>query len=204
MFNAKMPMEFWAEAVVHAADIRNRFICPRSENKTSYELLSQTKPRVDHIRVFGSLEWAHIAKEKRRKLDPKGNEENVIGCFENGLFKVWIRAKRSSAIYRHMRIFENRFPEANWYGRESTAITDDELIFKNQASVFPESTPKHRGPSSAEGQLQLTHRDSKSRDESNIRERESLPATPLQPSTFCADDTRGVHVGDSDSAKSDT
>ena len=74
MFHANIPMEFWAEAFVHAADIRNRFICPRSENKTSYELLTQTKPRVDHIRVFGSLVWAHIAKENRRKLDPKGNE----------------------------------------------------------------------------------------------------------------------------------
>ena len=30
LFHAKMPAAFWAEAVAHAADIRNRFICPQS------------------------------------------------------------------------------------------------------------------------------------------------------------------------------
>ena len=90
-----------------------------------------------------------------------------------------------------MRILENRFPEANWYGSETTAITDDELIFKNQAPVFTESTPKQRGPSSAEGKSKFTHCDGKRRDESIIRERESLTYAPLQPSTFRADDTGG-------------
>ena len=31
MFHGKLPVAFWAEEVVHAADIRNRFICPRSD-----------------------------------------------------------------------------------------------------------------------------------------------------------------------------
>lgn len=71
IYHAKMPQWFLAETLVHAADILNRFICPRSASKSSYELLTGKKPRVDHIRVFGSMAFVHIAKEKRKKLDPK-------------------------------------------------------------------------------------------------------------------------------------
>ena len=85
MFHGKLPVAFWADEVVHDADIRNRFICPRSDRKTAYELMKNTKPRVDHLRVFGSLAWAFVPKEQRRKLDAKSEECAVIGCFENSL-----------------------------------------------------------------------------------------------------------------------
>ena len=49
---------------MHAAEIRNRFICPRSDFKTAYELMTSTKPRVDHLRVFGSLAWALYRKNR--------------------------------------------------------------------------------------------------------------------------------------------
>lgn len=54
LYHVSMPSEFWAEAVVHEADIRNRFIFPRSSSKTPDELLTGNKTRVDHLRVVGS------------------------------------------------------------------------------------------------------------------------------------------------------
>ena len=36
LFYAHMPKSFWAEAVCHVADIRNRFLCSGHESKTSY------------------------------------------------------------------------------------------------------------------------------------------------------------------------
>ena len=49
MQHANLPKKFWAEAVATAADIRNRFLCPRSDSTTSYEMLTGRKPRVEHI-----------------------------------------------------------------------------------------------------------------------------------------------------------
>lgn len=83
MFHAGKLDSFWAEAVTKAADIRNRFLCPRNNSKSSYELPTGRKPRVDHIRVFGSTAWIHVPKQKRRKLDEKSSQGIVVGCFEN-------------------------------------------------------------------------------------------------------------------------
>ena len=74
IYHAEMSGSIWVEAVAYSADIRNRFICPRSESMTCYEILTGHKPRVNHIRVFGSLVWTHIPKQKCRKLDSRSEE----------------------------------------------------------------------------------------------------------------------------------
>lgn len=65
------PHEVWAEAVVHAAKIRNHFVGPNDEKKNSLELMVGKKPDVTFFRIFGGLGWYHILKELRKKLDPK-------------------------------------------------------------------------------------------------------------------------------------
>ncbi|KAE8905815.1 hypothetical protein PF005_g21697 [Phytophthora fragariae] len=36
---------------------------------TPYELAFKDKPRLDHLRVFGSFGYAHIDQSKRTKLE---------------------------------------------------------------------------------------------------------------------------------------
>lgn len=78
-------MQFRAEAVAYAADIRKRFLCPRNDYKTSSELLTGKKHRVDHIRAFGSRAWTLIPTVKRAKLDSKSLRGIVVECFDAGL-----------------------------------------------------------------------------------------------------------------------
>lgn len=54
--------KFWAEAVVQMANIRNRFFDPRLSDQTSFETAIGSKPRVDHLRVFGCLVCVHVPK----------------------------------------------------------------------------------------------------------------------------------------------
>lgn len=63
MSHANLPLSFWAEAVVHAADIRNRFLSPRNHSMTSYEIMTGIKPRMDHLKVFGSISWSYVPKK---------------------------------------------------------------------------------------------------------------------------------------------
>ena len=102
--HAGMPRQFWAEAVAHASDILNRFFRPGSKNVTSYESLIGRKPRIDHLRVFGSHAWVMIPKEKRQKLDVKSGEGVVIGCLENSLYKVWLRERQIALFSRDVRV----------------------------------------------------------------------------------------------------
>jgi transposase InsO family protein len=59
------PRHFWAEAVETASYIRNR--CPTKEfgdKKTPFEVWTRKKPRVGHMRVWGSECYALIPKKE--------------------------------------------------------------------------------------------------------------------------------------------
>lgn len=51
---ADLSSQFWAEAVVHAARVRNIFRCPQDPHISSYDFLSGQKPDVGYLRAFGS------------------------------------------------------------------------------------------------------------------------------------------------------
>ena len=116
-----LPKPFWAEAFAVAADIHNRFLCPKNDSTASYEMLTGKKSRVDHIRVFGSRAWLHIPKSSCTKVDSKSKEGFIVACMENIQYKFWLKYTKAPVIARYLRIIENDFPEKSWYisaGRE--------------------------------------------------------------------------------------
>ena len=108
--HAPLPKTFWAEAVVHAAKIRNNFISPGNGRKTSYEVMCSRVPDVSYFRVFGCLGWRQIPKELRRKLDVKSKLGIVVGCLENRQFKLWIPSRKVAVLSRDFIVHEDRFP----------------------------------------------------------------------------------------------
>ena len=90
LYHAKLPLQFWAEAVSTAVYIRNR--CPTASlnNKTPYECWFCVKPDVTHLRVFGSQCYVHIPNEQRKKLDAKSYKGIFVG-YPNGVkgYKVF-------------------------------------------------------------------------------------------------------------------
>jgi hypothetical protein len=67
-----MPKEFWAEAVQCAVYVQNR--CPHATDQTPQEAWSRIKPTVSHLKVFGSVAYAHIPDQRRTKLDEKSKK----------------------------------------------------------------------------------------------------------------------------------
>ncbi|CAL8083743.1 unnamed protein product [Prunus armeniaca] len=69
MFEKSIPLEFWAKAVNTVVYILN--ICPTKAlvKKTPFEAYSGRKPGIKHLRVFGSLCYAHVPNQQRQKLD---------------------------------------------------------------------------------------------------------------------------------------
>lgn len=76
---AKLPQKFWAEALSTAAYLRNRSPTKAVVGKTPFEAWTGEKPRVDHLRTFGCVAYAHIAKDERRKLDSKARRCIFLG-----------------------------------------------------------------------------------------------------------------------------
>jgi hypothetical protein len=66
-----------------ATYILNR--CPTKSNDkiTFEELLSGTKPNLDHLKVFGCKSYVHILKEETNKLSPTALERIMARYGEN-------------------------------------------------------------------------------------------------------------------------
>lgn len=79
LLNAKLPKQYWADAVHTAAYIINRSPTKSLSYKTPEELWSGWKPNVKHMRIFGCEAMVHLPQEKRKKWDPKAQKMIFIG-----------------------------------------------------------------------------------------------------------------------------
>ena len=70
-----LPKFYWAEAVRIAVYIQNRI----GEKVSPHELYFGRKPNLLHLRVFGSIAYVHVPKEKRRNLDAKAEKCIFVG-----------------------------------------------------------------------------------------------------------------------------
>lgn len=72
MLKAKsMPKEFWVEAVSCAVYLSNRSPTRNVRDQTSQEAWSGRKPSVKHLKIFGSIDYAHVSHQGRAKLDDR-------------------------------------------------------------------------------------------------------------------------------------
>jgi hypothetical protein len=65
--------DFWVETISTIFYLNNRSPTTFLDHKTHFEALydSKSKPTVNNLRIFGCKVFAHIQKEKRKKLDAK-------------------------------------------------------------------------------------------------------------------------------------
>lgn len=73
---------WWGEACNTAIYIINRITNTAHPDTTAYEICYRSVPKLDHLRVFGSLGFAHIDKSKRTKLDAKSYKCMLLGYAE--------------------------------------------------------------------------------------------------------------------------
>lgn len=94
--DAGLEKRFWAEAVSTAVYLKNRAPTVAVKGKTPLEAWSGKRPNISHLRVFGSKAFAHVPKEKRRKLDPKSIQCIMLGyCKESKGYRLWdVKSKR--------------------------------------------------------------------------------------------------------------
>jgi len=79
--DAGLSKKYWAFAVSVAVYFKNRTPTRSVVSKTLYEAwhASGRKPSLKHLRVFGCLAFAHVPKEKRKKLDFRATPGIFVG-----------------------------------------------------------------------------------------------------------------------------
>lgn len=104
---------FWGEAVQTVSFLINRSpAAALGVEKTPAEIWNGRKPDVSWLRVFGSIAYCHIPKEKRKKLDEKCWKGIFVGYGTNG-YRVWNPVQRKIMIVRGVIFDETPKPNVS-------------------------------------------------------------------------------------------
>ena len=94
-----------------------------------HELYFGTKPNLRHLRVFGSIAYVHVPKEKRRKLDAKAEKCILVSYSdEQKGYKCYNPSTKQARVSRNVVFDES----ASWYlpptpDLNSNPSSDDEV-----------------------------------------------------------------------------
>ena len=95
LINLDLPLSLWVEAAGNAVYIHNRSRHAILGEKTPEEVFTKKKPAVDHMRIFGTLVYVHVPKEKRAKLEPSDKKGLFVGYSDcSKAYRVYIPGQR--------------------------------------------------------------------------------------------------------------
>jgi hypothetical protein len=126
LISRNLPSFLWAEAVAHAAYIRNRAPTKALDGKTPHEVWTGEKPDVSHLREFGSNVWVLKEGIKLSKLELQSKKVTFVG-FEDRpkAIQFFDAAKRQIRVLRNF-IFTEKEPEkAKWVSSSRGCIEEE-------------------------------------------------------------------------------
>lgn len=104
--DAQFPEAIWAELVSSAVYIINRTGKSSVEGVTPFELWTNQKPRIKHLRIIGSRCYAHVPHQKRKKMDMKAVQGYLIGYDGDERYRIYVRAGSKVILSRDVQFKE--------------------------------------------------------------------------------------------------
>ena len=103
-----VPKKYWAEAVKTAVYLLNRSPIVVAKGKILEEAWSGRKPRISHLKGFGSLAFVQIPYTSCTKLDAKSQKLMLVGY--SSLHKAYclIDTETSCLLYSRDVIFDEQ------------------------------------------------------------------------------------------------
>ncbi|GJX76190.1 retrovirus-related pol polyprotein from transposon TNT 1-94 [Tanacetum coccineum] len=77
--SAKLPKQFWGEAVNTACYTQNRSIIVKRHGKTTYDVFRGRSPNISYFYVFGCLVHIHIHRDHLGKFNAKADDGFFLG-----------------------------------------------------------------------------------------------------------------------------
>ena len=112
-FQASLPIEFWGECVLTAAYLINRTPSSVLDFATPFERLFNKVPTYDHIRVFGSLCYAHDQNKSGDKFASRSKRCVFVGYpYEKKGWRLYDLEKLEFFVSRDVVFSETQFPFA--------------------------------------------------------------------------------------------
>lgn len=128
----EIPQNLWAELVNTAVYILNRTGPTLVELKSPYELWLNKKPQIKHLRIIGTPCYAHVPKQRRKKLHKKATRCILIGYDNDDGYRLWNR-ERNSLVRSRDVIFNEKMLESSMNERDIETVCDQ----YNEIEVVP-------------------------------------------------------------------
>nr|QBH67417.1 retrovirus-related pol polyprotein [Ustilago esculenta] len=138
LMHAQLPKPFWGDVLHYAAWIK--MCTPRHALKgsTPFEALTQEKPDISCMHMFGCHAWVHIPEEWHRKLDVHSAPYIFIG-FEDGIKGAKVHTSFSRDIIFDERTLGIQEVDASAFPVEE----DEEAQVETQLSVQTGTLEEH-------------------------------------------------------------
>ncbi|XP_074308836.1 uncharacterized protein LOC141643537 [Silene latifolia] len=146
-FQAALPIQFWGECAFAAAHLINRTPSVLLGGITPYEVLFNSPPPFDRLKVFGSLCYAHNQRAKSDKFSSLSRKCIFMGYLSGK--KGWYSYDldtREFFVSRDVTFYEDYFPYRDGFSsvNEPKSKKDDGLIIDWDADDVRETvSPAH-------------------------------------------------------------
>lgn len=131
LFQASLPIKFWGEAILTAAYLINCTPFSVNNGRSPYEILHNSKPPYDQLRVFGSACYVHRMARDKDKFGERSRLCIFVGyAYGKKGWKVYDLEKNEFFISRVVIFREDVFPYAagdvNYVHVSSIQVIPDE------------------------------------------------------------------------------
>lgn len=110
-FQSNLPMEFWGECILTAGYLINRTPSSVLNGLTPFEVLHGKAPDYTHLRVFGSLCFAHNQSHKGDKFATHSRKSVFVGYpYGKKGWRLYDLERQEFFISRDVVFFEHQFP----------------------------------------------------------------------------------------------
>jgi hypothetical protein len=121
LHDQSLPLYLWVKACATAAYLQNRSPHRILGKMTPEEDFTDRRPDVEHIRIFGCLNFSHVPSERRTKLDPTTQQGNLLGYSEvSKSYRIYIPPLRNKyfeqisdgGLQTHVYTYHHQLEEA--------------------------------------------------------------------------------------------
>ncbi|KAJ9546865.1 hypothetical protein OSB04_019408 [Centaurea solstitialis] len=178
LIDARLPIQFWAEAVNTACYTQNMSLVVKRFKKKAYELFRGRKPNIEYCHIFGCNCYIKNNRDALGKFDVKADDGFLVGYSTiSKAYRVFNKQRQTIEETIHVK-----FDESNPFSSSSFSDNNDVEQWAN--SYFQEDIPSTSGSSKGAPLVaDLPQLDSVAEESSSTVAAEPLQVVP-QPSAL--------------------